>query len=203
MRLAKGDIVYVPFHPRKLRYLIDASVKLGKKAHEQVKEDIGAVHGATKNLEDFLLVIEAISILLSLGAASIEGASLGWKAASAKLPGYSNHIAKETLETLAIEMGKTSAEILGMAVEASHAPKKGFFFYLRHSPIGWLSPGYWSSLYVSIKTKEPEVFLYGAEGIVHKRVEMLVRQTYSHVQNLEARIGFMRNQLESPIYTYK
>jgi hypothetical protein len=203
MRLKQGDKLYVPFHPRELQYWILASAKLTARTLESLKEEIEGVHASNEEIENFLMLIEGISIVLSVGAAAVEGAALcakTMKAASAEVREMLN---EEALEMLRIEMGKTSAEIFGMAIEASKAPKKGFFFYLRHSPIGWLSPAYWTSLFVWCKTGEPEAFLYGPEGVAHKRIEELTRNARQHVYNLNLKVDFMRAQLDSPIYKHR
>jgi len=203
MRLRAGDKLYVPYTQRHLKQLIDLSMRMIVSATIELAKLLKKQHLEQDEFESFLLKIEAISILANVGAGLARGAALTSTALKATSVAKTTEVAGEALNWIAFEGGKTSAEILGMAIEASKAPKKGIIFYLRHSPIGWLSPTYWASLWAAVSEHEWEAFLYGAEGVAHKRAEELTRQTLRYVNDLNSKIGWMRYQMASPIYDYR
>lgn len=200
MRLAKGDTIYVPFPPHRLENFIEAAEKMIEGAHEGLEEAVERLNIDKEHLESFLTVIEAMSILIGMAAAATSVVKLGAKGAKAVTHRYAEKITEEVAEWGIEEGTKTSAELLGMALEASRAPKKGLMLALRHTPIGWLSPNYWASLVAALWNGEHELFLYGPEGIEQKRCETLGRQTKRYIQSLKDQIADVSNQLNSPIY---
>ena len=203
MRLRHGDVIYVPYTPSHLRQLIGLSERMIRGTKEEAEKLLEQQHLNQEEFEGFLLKIEAISILANVGVGLVEGAKITSAALNATSRAAEHEAAEEALHWIIKEGAHTNAEILGAAIEASKAPKKGFFFYLRHSPIGWLSPAYWASMIASLKSGEPELFLYGPEGLAHKRAEEIVSHARRYVEDLGNQMDFMRAQLQSRIYYWK
>jgi hypothetical protein len=200
MRLRSGDKIYVPYTPTHLKQLIESSLRMIEGANEGAKDALEHQFESQEEFEGYLLQIEAISILVNVGAALVEGAVITANTLRAAGAAEAREGAHEMLHWLQVEGPKTSVEILGAAIEASKTPKKGIALLIRHSPIGWLSPTYWTALGFALAKGEWELWMYGPEGLTHKRAEELVRHTQKYVEDLTSRIAFMRNQLASPIY---
>jgi hypothetical protein len=204
MRLAKGDVIYVPFPPRRLQNWIDTTEKMIKGAKEGLKEAVETQKIMKENLENYLMKIEALSILANMAKGAVEGIKIGAKAAKAVTNHYAKKITEEMAEWGIDEAKGTSEELLGAAIEASGAPKRGLILALRHfPPLGWRSPAYWASLASAIASGEYEVFLYGPEGIAEKRCEKLAGETSRYIEDLNFHIALMKIQLDSPIYKAK
>jgi hypothetical protein len=201
MRLKKDDKLFVPWPPRYLKYWIVASVKLQKMVLERLAEGIKSQHEAKEDFESFLIKIELISIVLSLGVSQIEGAALTAKAMSGT-SSVAKEVTEEAIIMLTEKAGEKSVEILNLALEASHAPKTGIVFYLRHTA-GLISPTYWASVYAACKTGELEAWLYGPEGVERKRIQQMTSQSQRELFELGLKIDFMRAQLESGLYKYR
>jgi hypothetical protein len=203
MRLAEGDKVYIPFPPSRLQNFIDAAEISIEGAKEGLREAVERLHLDREDFEQFLLMIEAISVLVNMAAAMGTAINLGAKASRAVTERYAEKITEEVVMWGRDESVKTSAELLGLAIEGSGAPKKGILLILRHTPIGWLSPNYWTALGFALFNGQHELFLYGPEGLEEKRIETLAHETKRYLREIEGRIAVMKNQLASPIYKPK
>ena len=100
-------------------------------AAEGAKEALERQFENQEEFEAYLLQIEAISILANLSAALVEGVVITSKVLGSHRDHAVAHAeAHEMLHWLKVEGPKTAAEILGAAIEASKAPKKGFTLLL-------------------------------------------------------------------------
>jgi hypothetical protein len=203
MHLRHGDRIFVPYTQSHLTALIESSEEMIEGAEEGAKEALERQFENQEQFEDYLLKLEAVSILVNVSVAVVQGVAITAHALRSAEAAAAREGAHEMLAWLRLEGPKTSAEILGAAIEASKAPKKGLVFLLRHSPIGWLSPSYWTSLGFALAKGEWELFLYGPEGLTEKRAGELAKQTERYVELLNTRIELMRNQLASPIYQWR
>jgi hypothetical protein len=211
MRLKAGDKIYVPYHPKALKQMIDSSLTMMNRAKEFLQEFKEKQHAETEKLENYLLLLDGIAILCSFGAglavgAGKVGAVMAPKGLAAVMPSVAKEATKEgtkeMLKLIEVEMGKTMAEVVGMAADASKKPKQGLFLVIRHS-LGIFSPGYWTSLVAALWQKEPDAFLYGPEGVEHKRFHELASRTEHYCYLLKIKVDSMINQLASRIYSYK
>jgi hypothetical protein len=106
------------------------------------------------------------------------------------------------LHWIEFEMGKTMAEVVAMAADASKRPKTGILFVIRHT-LGILSPGYWASVPMAFSQWDPGIWLFGPEGVANKRIEEMARQTRSYCFDLKLKMEDMISQLASPMYSYR
>lgn len=209
MRLRLGDQIHIPFSPKRLKRYIEVSERLIEDAKQQLVE---AINWQRKNvdkeeLEDLLVTVEAIAIVANMAKAAKEGIQIGLK--GMKILTASSHameehcgekMTEEMLEWGLDEGVKTNQELFNLALESSHAHKRGLVLFVRHMPIGWLSLTYWFSLVAALKSGEVEVFLYGPEGIEEKRCEELAKEMRRHIDELKEKIDWIKMQLSSRIY---
>lgn len=197
MRLQAGDKIYIPYHPKALKQLILASFKMMASARAYVKEFEAKQHVETEKLENYLVIIDAISCVAGMNV------GIGFAAkAAAKTGTIAVAASKEAVETLTITAGKTTAELTSLGIDASRTPKRGLALVLRHI-FGPLNPSWWASLYAAVSEKEPDAFFFGPEGVAHKRLKELAQKTEHECFLLQIQVDTMTAQLESPIYTHK
>jgi hypothetical protein len=189
-----GETVLVPYHPDLLKKIIATSRHLIGEVSGFATQLIREQQADRKKLDEFLLKVDAVNFLASLGVGI---GSLGVQGAKG-----AEMTSKQALLWLAESRAAVAGGVATMAIPAPDAPKRDFKFWVRHTLGPW-NPSFWASVIVAIKEKDVDIYLYGADATAYKAALKIKQQAEADIARLGQRVAEARRQLAMPFYRHR
>jgi len=184
----------IPWCPQILQKYIATSRHLINEVTKGATQLIHEQMHNTKELDNFLFLIDALNFLagltLSVGSLAVQG-----------MKGLEMN-SKQALLWLVESRASLGSEIATMVIPSPTAPKKDFKFWVLHALGPW-NPSFWASVVTAYKEKDVDIYLYGSDAIAYKNSLRITRQAEADIAKLKGKIAEAEAQLNQPFYNHR
>ena len=187
----RGARILVPWNPRLLQKLIVTDEHLAGEVATRAQELIKDVKASKEELEQFLILVDAMCMLANVGKNIGDLVAHGLKHSEMTSAQMINWLVNSRLELV--------GDITTLAVPAPERPKKDFRFFIRHTLGPW-TPSFWAAAYVAIKTGDVDTYLYGPAAVEYQTRVRIKRQADADIARLRTKVTDAKQQLAMPFY---
>lgn len=190
--LMPGSPIKVPWRPDLLRKLIATMQHLALEVATDAREMIEGAQKSKEELEQFLIMVDALCMLASVGKGVTELVVHGLR--------HGEMTAADMITWVVDSRLDIANNIATLAIPAPSEPKRDFKFYVRHTLGPW-TPSFWASVAAAIKTGDVNIYLYGPAAIDYQTKMRIKNQADADIQRLRVKIKTAQEQLDMRFYT--
>ena len=183
--------VLVPWRRDLLQKLIATMQHLAAEVAADAREIIESNRKSKEELEQFLILVDALCMLANVGKGVGDLIAHGLKHGEMTSAQMVSWFLNSRLEM--------ASDITTMAVPAPTEPKRDFKFYVRHTLGPW-TPSFWVSVAAAIKTGDVNIYLYGPAAIEYQTKMRIKNQADAEIRRLQTKIDEAKQQLAMPFY---
>ncbi len=192
--LKPGTRVLVPWRPDLLRKLVATMQHLASEVAADARDIIEGTTKSKEELEQFLIMVDAVCMLASVGKGATELVIHGFR--------HGEMTAAELVTWVVDSRLDMANNIATLAIPAPTQPKRDFKFYIRHTLGPW-TPSFWASVAAAIKSGDVNIYLYGPAAVEFQTKVRIREQAESEIRRLQAKVHDAQRQLAMPFYNVR
>jgi hypothetical protein len=186
-----GTRVLVPWRRDLLQKLIATMRHLAREVADDAREIIESTHKSKEELEQFLIMVDALCMLANVGKGIGDLVAHGLKEGEMTSAQMLSWFLNSRLDM--------ANDLTTLAVPAPSEPKRDFKFYVRHTLGPW-TPSFWVSVVAAVKTGDVDIYLYGPAAIEYQTKMRIKNQADAEIRRLQTKIDAAKQQLSMPFY---
>jgi hypothetical protein len=186
--------ILVPWRPDLLRKLIATMEHLASEVANDARELIEGTEMSNKKLEQFLIMVDAICMLASIGKGVGDLVVHGVK--------HGEMTAAQLVSWVLNSRLDVANNIATLSIPAPSEPKKDFKFFVRHTLGPW-TPSFWASVVTAIKTRDMNIYLYGPAAIEWQTKMRIKNQADADIRRMLVKVQDAKQQLAMPFYNVR
>jgi hypothetical protein len=186
-----GTQVLVPWRQDLLQKLIATMQHLAAEVAADAREIIESNRKSKEQLEQFLLMIDALCMLANIGKGVADLIGHGLK--------HGEMTSAQMISWFLNSRLEMANDIATLAIPAPAEPKRDFKFYVRHTLGPW-TPSFWVAVAAAVKTGDVNIYLYGPAAIEYQTKMKIKTQADADIKRLQAKIQVAQRQLGMPFY---